>query len=153
MAPNKTASDEKYNTPARSPGSCQFAMPNYMFRMSFVWGTVVPFYYYRTLCSCQPRRHEQTKAPPPPGASAHPSSQTGQTQADLPPHSDPQFVLSRTRAWTSALQGGSPLRITVIRIFCPYTGLRDGQNYIISVCIIVDLQCTARGYSNSEFKP
>lgn len=63
--------------------------------MSSVCWTVLPiYYYYKTLCSCQPR-HEQTKAPPPPGSSAHPDSQTG-TDTALPRSQGPQFVsLSR----------------------------------------------------------
>lgn len=64
-----------------------------------VGGTVLPiYYYYRTLCSCQPR-HEQTKAPPPPASSSllRPSQLTDRDKhrPHLPTRR-PQFVSSKT---------------------------------------------------------
>lgn len=59
---------------------------------------------------CQPG-YERTKAPPPPGSSAPPSPETGQTRALLP-----DFVSPAAQTWSgsgppTAVHGGSPLKL------------------------------------------
>lgn len=108
----------------------QFALLICIFKWHLFERDGAIYYYYRTLCPCQPG-YEQTKAPPPPGSSAHPCSQTGTNTGRSPLAAAP--ILARPGPMRGPggprmVQRGPLLRGTVVSLFHPLT-----KSYLLSV--------------------